>query len=64
VPKIFIALGASSYSLYLTHPFVVAAFAKAWALGYLTMFDGFRRRQARGMLPSINPSTSALRLTP
>jgi exopolysaccharide production protein ExoZ len=36
VPKIFIALGASSYSLYLTHPFVVAAFAKAWAFVYLT----------------------------
>jgi peptidoglycan/LPS O-acetylase OafA/YrhL len=32
VPKTLIALGASSYSVYLTHPFVVAALAKAWAL--------------------------------
>jgi exopolysaccharide production protein ExoZ len=31
VPKLLVALGASSYSLYLTHPFVLSAFAKTWA---------------------------------
>jgi peptidoglycan/LPS O-acetylase OafA/YrhL len=32
VPKFLVVLGASSYSLYLTHPFVVAAVAKLWAI--------------------------------
>lgn len=36
VPQILIALGASSYSTYLTHLYVVAAFAKLWALLHLT----------------------------
>jgi peptidoglycan/LPS O-acetylase OafA/YrhL len=35
VPKILIALGASSYSLYIIHPFVLPAFGKAWALMHL-----------------------------
>jgi exopolysaccharide production protein ExoZ len=36
VPKFLIALGDSSYSLYLIHIFVVAAFAKFWAYAHLT----------------------------
>jgi exopolysaccharide production protein ExoZ len=36
VPKILVALGASSYSLYLVHPFVLAAFGKAWSLMHLS----------------------------
>jgi exopolysaccharide production protein ExoZ len=35
VPKILVALGASSYSLYLVHPFVLPAFGKAWSLMHL-----------------------------
>jgi exopolysaccharide production protein ExoZ len=35
VPKILIALGASSYSLYLVHPFVLPAFGKVWSLMHL-----------------------------
>jgi peptidoglycan/LPS O-acetylase OafA/YrhL len=35
VPKILVALGASSYSLYLIHPFVLPAFGKAWSLMHL-----------------------------
>jgi len=36
VPKILVALGASSYSLYLTHPFAVSAAAEAWSFFHLT----------------------------
>jgi len=36
VPKILLALGASSYSLYLTHPFAVSAAAEAWSFFHLT----------------------------
>jgi len=36
VPKLLVALGASSYSLYLVHPFVFAAFGKAWSLMHLS----------------------------
>jgi peptidoglycan/LPS O-acetylase OafA/YrhL len=36
VPKILVALGASSYSVYLTHPFVVVPIAKLWAILGLT----------------------------
>ena len=36
VPKILVALGASSYSLYLTHPFAISAAAKAWSFFHLT----------------------------
>jgi exopolysaccharide production protein ExoZ len=32
IPRLMLALGASSYSLYLAHPFVMAAFGKAWAI--------------------------------
>jgi peptidoglycan/LPS O-acetylase OafA/YrhL len=32
VPKLLVALGASSYSVYLTHPFVVVAIAQLWAI--------------------------------
>ena len=35
VPKVLIALGASSYSLYIFHPFVIPAFGKAWPLTHL-----------------------------
>jgi exopolysaccharide production protein ExoZ len=36
VPKILVALGASSYSLYLTHPFAVSAAADLWSFFHLT----------------------------
>jgi exopolysaccharide production protein ExoZ len=35
VPRILVALGASSYSLYILHPFVLPAFGKAWSLMHL-----------------------------
>jgi exopolysaccharide production protein ExoZ len=36
VPRVFTALGASSYSLYLSHIFLVVAFAKLWSYAHLT----------------------------
>jgi exopolysaccharide production protein ExoZ len=41
VPKLLIALGASSYSLYLVHPFVFAALGKAWSLMHLSSVPAF-----------------------
>jgi exopolysaccharide production protein ExoZ len=35
VPRVLVALGASSYSLYLVHPFVLPAFGKAWSFMHL-----------------------------
>ena len=36
VPKFLVALGASSYSLYLVHPFILPAFGKAWSMMHLS----------------------------
>jgi exopolysaccharide production protein ExoZ len=36
VPRFITALGASSYSLYLFHIFLVVAFAKLWSYAHLT----------------------------
>jgi exopolysaccharide production protein ExoZ len=36
VPKLLVALGASSYALYLVHPLFLGAFGKAWALLHLS----------------------------
>jgi exopolysaccharide production protein ExoZ len=41
VPKILVAIGASSYSLYLIHPFVLAAFGKAWSALHLSAVPAF-----------------------
>jgi exopolysaccharide production protein ExoZ len=36
VPKLFVALGDSSYSLYLTHPFILPALGKLWLALHLS----------------------------
>jgi exopolysaccharide production protein ExoZ len=36
VPKLFVALGDSSYSLYLVHPFIVPALGKVWVALHLS----------------------------
>jgi peptidoglycan/LPS O-acetylase OafA/YrhL len=36
VPRIFVALGASSYSLYVVHRFILATFGKARSLMHLS----------------------------
>jgi peptidoglycan/LPS O-acetylase OafA/YrhL len=38
VPKILVALGASFYRLYLTHPFAVSAAAEGWSFFHLSCY--------------------------